>query len=272
MGTAHTDLPSWMRLLAMAISSFAALIVLGGAATGDRVPDTSVLIAAAGAGSFALIAALASRGSHVTRLPALALGLVGVAALVRALGGFVAIFAAAVLPAPTVATAGRVTATISALLVALALALVLVYVGRSAASADTAGPPARAPLWSPATIAVVVLAVLCARQAVRGGAPDAGLLNVVLKRASDRFLVQPEPAFRAPIRLFLGFLTPLVGIALLFVRRLPKLTAALCLVCVAADVTDAPLGAIALVLASLAVLLVARSGHVLWSSLVAPRP
>lgn len=274
LGTARSDISAWIRLAGMSISGFAALLVLIGAATTDRVPGSAALVAAIAAGVFAVIAALAAFSANATRiarLPAVALGLVGAASVVRASGGLLGLYAGRVFTTPTLVTVGRTTATIAGLLVAAALALALVYIGRSSAAADTAGPPGRAQLWSPATIAVLVLAVLCARQAVIGGAADAGFINVVLKRASDRFLVQPEPYFSVPIRMFLGFLTPILTVALLFVRRVPALTAALCLVFVAADVLVAPLGAITLMLASIAVLLVARSGHVLWSSLAAPR-
>ena len=268
--TASTNIPAWMRLLAMAASTYAALVVVGGAATADRAPETSALIAAIGAGSFAIIAALASRASRVTRLAASALGLVGLAAVVRALGGLAALHGAKIVAPATLVTISRTGATASAVLVALAVALAVVYIGRGAPSEAEAGAPAARPsLWSPVTLLVLVLAIVCARQAAAGGAADAGEISVFLKRASDRFLVRPEPYMRAPIRLFLGFLTPFVAIALLTVRRLPTLTAALCLAIVAADVTDAPLGPLTLLLASLGVLLVARSGHVLWSALVA---
>lgn len=270
--TANTNIPPWVRLFAMAIATHAALVVVGGAATTDRVPETSALIAALGAGSLAILAALASRASRVTRLAAAALGLVGAAAVVRALGGLVILHAGKLVAPPSLVTVGRVTATASVVLVALAVLVAIVYIGRAASSDPEVGAPARPPLWSPVTLLVLVLAVVCARQAVVGGSADAGAFSVFLKRAADRFLLQPEPFLNAPIRLFLGFLTPLVAIALLTVRRLRTLTAALCLAIVAADVTVAPLGPLTLTLASLGVLLVARSGHVLWSALVARPP
>lgn len=275
LATVPTSMPSWLRLLGIAVAGYAALIVLGGAATNDHVPEASALLAATFAGSFAVATAVASRSSRVARLPALLLGLVGTAAVIRACSGFVLLYGARSIAPEALLRVGRTTATISALLVALTLMLALVYIGRSAKTEPTAGVPGRPTVWSPATLAVLVLAVLCARQATLGAAADAGMLNVLLKRAADRFLVQPEPHFRLPIRLFLGFLTPLTAAALLFVRRLPTLTSALALLLVAADITDSPLGSITVVLASLGIVSVARSGHVLWSQLVdpsAPRP
>ncbi len=273
IGAANSTVPAWLRLVAMGVSAYTSLVVIGGAASNDHVPETSALLAAALAGGFAILAALSSRGSPVTRLHALVLGLIGAASLLRALHGFLALFAAEVLSAASLLSAGRVVATISAVLVGLALLLVLVQVGRGAPSSkgDDAGP-ASSSIWSPVTIVVLVLAVLCARQALMGGAPDATGFNVVLKRASDRFLGQPEPHLRLAVRLFLGFLTPLAAAALLLTRRMRSLAAALALALVAADITGAPLGALALVLASLGVLLVARSGHVLWSASIARPP
>lgn len=270
--TANTNIPPWVRLLAMTIATYAALVVVGGAATTDRAPETSALVAALGAGSFAILAALASRASRVARLAALGVGLVGAAAVVRALGGLAILHAAKLLSPSSLVTIGRTTATAGAVLVAVAVALAVVYIGRAAGPEAEPSAAARPSLWSPVTLIVLVLAIVCARQAAMGGAADAGAISVLLKRAADRFLVQPEPYMRAPIRLFLGFLTPLVAIALLTVRRVRTLTAALCLAIVAADVTDAPLGPLTLLLASLGVLLVARSGHVLWSALVARPP
>ena len=266
--TATSTIPSWMRLVAMAVGSYAALVVLGGAATTDRVPGTPALIAAAGAGVFAIIAALASRASRVVRLPALALALVGVAAIVRAVRGLAYVHASAALAPATLLAIGRTAATVSAILIALAALLGLVYIGRSSRPEAQGNAPDRASLWSPVTLLVLVLAVVCARQAAAGATLDAGTWSVLLKRASDRFLLQPEPHLRGPFRLFLGFLTPLTAAGLLAARRVPTLGAALCLVLVAADVVDAPLGALTLTLASLGILLVARSGHVLWSALV----
>ncbi len=273
IGAANSTVPAWIRLVAMGVSAYTSLVVIGGAASNERVPETSALIAAALAGGFAILAALASRGSRVTRLHALVIGLVGAASLLRALFGFVDVVAAGLVPAPVLLSAGRAIATVATLSVAAALLLALVQIGRSAPPQKPEdGAPARSTLWSPVTILVLVLAVVCARQALLGGAPEATGLNVILKRASDRFLAHPEPHLRLPVRLFLGFLTPLVATALLFVRRMRSLTAAVVLAIVAADITGAPLGAIALVIASLGVLLVARSGHVLWSALIARSP
>ncbi len=272
IGAANSTVPAWIRLVAMGVSAYTSLVVLGGAASNERVPETSALIAAALAGGFAILAAIASRGSRVTRLHALVIGLVGAASLLRALFVFVDLVTSGLVPAPLLLSAGRVVATVATLAVAVALLLALVQIGRSApASKVEDGAPPRSTLLHPVTIVVLVLAVLCARQALLGGAPEATGLNVILKRAADRFLGHPEPHLRLPVRLFLGFLTPLVATALLFVRRMRSLTAAVVLAIVAADITGAPLGAIALVIASLGVLLVARSGHVLWSALI-PRP
>lgn len=265
--TASTTIPAWMRLLAMTLATYAALVVIGGAASADRAPETSALVAASCAGAFAILAAVASRHARVTRLAAAGVGLVGAASVVRAAGGLLILHAGKLVAAPSLVTIGRATATASAVLVAIAVALAIVYVGRAAAPEAEAPGGSRPSLWSPVTLLALVLAVVCARQAAVGAAADAGAFSVFLKRAADRFLVQPAPYMRPPIRLFLGFLTPFAAISLLTVRRLPALTAALCLAIVAADVTDAPLGPLTLLLASLGVLLVARSGHVLWSTL-----
>lgn len=279
-----TNIPPWVRLLAIVVAGCSALIVVGGASSSDRmavtwllipvvVSKTSALLAAAAAGGFAIVAALASRAARIARMPAAILGIVGAAAVAKALTGIVLLQGSGPVVPASLVTFGRATTTIAALLVALANILALVYIGRSApAESASEGPANRASLWSPITIAVILLALLCARQAAAGNAADAGTLSVVLKRASDRFLIHPEPFLRTPIRLFLGFLTPLTAVGLLFARRVRTLTAALCLVLVAADVTDAPLGSITLVLASLGVLLVARSGQVLWSALIARPP
>jgi hypothetical protein len=273
IGAANSTVPAWLRLVAMGVSAYTSLVVIGGAASNDHVPETSALLAAAFAGGFAILAALASRGSPVTRIHALVIGLVGVASLLRAVHGFLDLFAAERVPASILFSSGRVVATASAVLVAFAVLLALVQVGRGApAQKGDDGPPASSSLWSPATIVVLLLAGLCVRQALLGGAPDATGFNVILKRASDRFLVGPEPHLRLWVRLFLGFLTPFAAAALLFVRRMRSLAAAVALALVAADVTGAPLGAIALVVASLGVLLVARSGHVLWAALIARPP
>lgn len=272
LGLANSTVPAFMRLLALSVSGWASLMVVFGAITADRVAETPSLIGAFFAGTFALLAAIGARGSPLARFPAAILGLIGIASILRALFGFVSVEAAALLSAPTLGSWGRAVATVTTILVALALILALVQIGRTSRGESASGQPAPPSLWSPASIVVLVLAVVCARQAAIGASSDASLANVLFKRAADRFLIQPEPHLSHTARLFLGFLTPLTAAALLFVRRARTLTAAVSLAIVSADITGAPLGAIALVLASLAVLLVARSGHVMWSALIARPP
>jgi len=272
LGLANSTVPAFMRLLALSVSGWVSLMVVFGAITADRVAETPSLIGALFAGTFAVLAAIGARASPLARLPALILGLVGVSSIVRALHGFVSAEAAPLVNADALGSAGRAVATIATILVGLALLLALVQIGRSARAESEPQKPTQASLWSPASIVVLVLAVVCARQAAVGAGSDAGLASVLLKRAADRFLTQPAPHLSHAARLFLGFLTPLTAAALLFVRRMRGLTAAVALTIVAADISSAPLGAIALVLASLAVLLFARSGHVLWSALIARPP
>lgn len=272
VSTATSTIPPWMRLVGVAIGSFASLLVLGGATNTEPVPTTAALIAAGSAGAFAVLAAAASRASRVVRLPAVVLGLAGAGALVRVVRGLAYLHGAGALSAASLSTFGRVTTTISAILVGLAALLALVHIGRAARPEPQDGAREGASLWTPVTLIVLVLALVFARQAAVGTSADAGALSVLLKRASDRFMVPPEPYLRGMFRLFLGFLTPLTAAGLLAVRRVPTLGAALCLALVAADVADSPLGAITLVLSSLGILLVARSGHLLWSALVARPP
>ncbi|MFO0589084.1 MAG: hypothetical protein U0441_16150 [Polyangiaceae bacterium] len=263
----NSSISIWLRLTAMGVSAYTSLVVLGGALSRDRVPEPSALIAAALSGTFAILAASASRRSPVTRVPAVLLGLVGASTILRAIIGFASEdFASRVAP-ETLLGVSRALATAASLLVAFALLLSLVHIGRSArANEDGAS---QSSLWSPITLGALVLAILCARQAVVGASPDASAISVILKRASDRFLVAPEPHLRMPVRLFFGFLTPITAAALLLVRRLRALAASLCLALIAADIAGAPLGGVALVLASMGILLVAQSGPALWSTLVA---
>ena len=270
--TAASTVPPWMRLLGVALASFAAFLVLGASTDIEAVPRTAALLAAGSAGAFAILAAAASRASRVVRLPAVVLGLVGAGALVRVLRGLVYLHGAGSLSPASLASLGRGLTTTASILVGLAALLALVYIGRASRAEPQEPGRDGASLWTPVTLVVLVLAVVCARQAAAGASADAGTLSVLLKRAADRFLIQPEAHLRGPFRLFLGFLTPLTAAGLLAVRRVPTLGAALCLALVAADVADAPLGAMTLVLSSLGILLVARSGHVLWSALVARPP
>ncbi len=87
VNTATSTIPPWMRLVGVAIGSFASLLVLGGATNTEPVPATAALIAAGSAGAFAILAAAASRASRVVRLPAVVLGLAGAGALVRVVRG-----------------------------------------------------------------------------------------------------------------------------------------------------------------------------------------
>ncbi len=265
--TTH-NVPPWMRFFGMAISAFAAFVVLVASATGERVMESAALFGSFAAGVFAILAALSARGTRIVRLPALALGLVGAAALTRSLRGLLWLYGTPLFSAVTLTSVGRVATTAATVFVGLASIFVLVYIGRNSRS-EANSPKEGASLWTPATLVVLVLAVVCARQAAAGSSPDAGFVSIVLKRASDRFLLQPEPFVRGPLRLFLGFLTPLAAAGALSARRVPSLAAALSLVMISADVTDAPIGGAVLMLASLGILMVARSGHALWSTLVA---
>ncbi|MBK8253821.1 MAG: hypothetical protein IPK82_14295 [Polyangiaceae bacterium] len=268
--TVHTNLPFWIRIVGMAVSTFCALVVVGSAMTNDRAPETPALMAACGAGAFAVLCAVASFRSRVARLTSIVIGFVGLRALFRGLPGLLLVHGEKWISADTLRTQARVGSTIAQLLVGGALALAIVYTSRAPKAEAHGEPNERPSFWSPVTVFALVLAVVAARQAQLGSAPDAAALNVFLKRAADRFLVQPEPYLRVQIRMFLGFLTPLVAVGLLTVRRLKTLTAAMCLAIVAVDVTDSPIGSLTLVVAALSVTLVARSGHFLWSVLVKP--
>lgn len=268
-----------IRLLVFAGSGWVALGILG--AYTDRVPDGASLLGAGVAGIVAITSALvalqrSSHGASVLRWPAVALMLVGLGALARSIVGWGVIFSNALSGSGDAAASSwaRTGTTIAIALSGAATVLLLIVAGqgfRSAAVRSASegqgtgegGPP----VASLATIVVLVLAGLAMSQAMSGARDDAGTTAIILKRMSDRFLGLPEPYLRLPVRLFLGFLTPLTAAALLTVRRVGKVAAAAALVLVGADAPHTPLGALALVVASWGVLLPSRDPKAFWSAL-----
>lgn len=245
-----------VRALAVVAGGLAIIVSLFSA--GMRVPALSLGLVGATSSALALAGAWDAYKSPFARRAALVLGLIGAAGLVRLASIGVAVLAddrasaSLALIARGVATASFVIDTLAV----FAAMAVLATNGRK--------------VTSPLTTGALVLAFLATRQAIIGGADDAGTASLLLRRAATRFLTRPEPFVPAQIQFFVGFLAVFAAVSALFGRgQIPALAGAIALALVARGSPDMPLGALVLVVASMSVVLAARDDRGLWAALSA---
>ena len=272
-----------LRIGAIVAGSFIILVVLN--ATTRRVPGLSSALIGVGAAGLALTAAWDARRAPYARPAALVLGLVGVGAIARMIAVVLADRAVAGLTALDGLARGVATAAFAldglAVLVATA-SLAQQRIGLAApaherdhdraqdsADGSPAGAGGAPRLTSPLTLLALGLAFLAARQAVAGGAEDARAVDLLIRRALDRLISQPQPFVPAGVQLFVAALAvATAALSVIAPRTLPPLSGALALVLVARSAPDVPLGAIALVVAAFGVALAAHDDRALWAALV----
>ncbi|HZF53533.1 MAG TPA: hypothetical protein VE093_33025 [Polyangiaceae bacterium] len=243
-----------VRILAIVAGGLAIIVSLSAAAV--RVPALSLGLVGVTSSALAVASAWDAVRAPFARRAALVLGLVGAAGLVRLAGIGIAVLAASRISAP-LTSAARIVATVSFVVEAVALLVAMAVLATGSKK-----------VTSPLTTAALVLAFLATRQAMVGGADDADLVSVLLRRAATRLLTRPEPFIPLQVQFFTGFLAVFAAASALFSRgQVPALAGALALALVARGSPDMPLGALVLVVASMSVVLAAQDDRGLWAAI-----
>jgi hypothetical protein len=245
-----------VRTLAIVAGGLAIIVTLFSAAT--RVPALSLGLVGASSSALAVASAWEAHRAPFARRASLVLGIIGVAGLVRLASIGLSVLAASRSSMP-LTSAARGVATGSFVIDALALLAAMAVLSTSAKK-----------VTSPFTTGALILAFLATRQAMVGGADDADIVSLLLRRAATRFLTRPEPFISVQVQFFVGFLAVFAAVSALLARgQVPALAGALALALVARGSPDMPLGALVLVLASMSVVLAARDDRGLWAAISA---
>jgi len=232
------------------------VIIVGISASATRVPAFSSAVVGVGAALLAVIAAWDVRRVPIARAFALALGLVGVAALVR-MGSIGLAVMAGERASAQLAGVARVAATGSFVLDASVLIIAMAILAAGSRK-----------LTSPLTAVSLFLALVATRYALAGTADDAGTASLLLRRAAERLLTRPDPFGPVGLRVFVAALSVFIAIGALLARgRIPAFMGALSLLLVARGSPDMPLGALLLVVASLSLALASKDERGVWAAL-----
>jgi hypothetical protein len=123
-------------------------------------------------------------------------------------------------------------------------------------------------LTTPASMAVLVIAVVCTRQALAGAGDDLRPIDVLLWRAAGRLMTRPDPAVPLGFQVFVSFLAPLVGAWALAARNaVTPLAAAVALALCAHGAVEMQPCALMLVCAALGLSLSATGGRGVWAAI-----
>jgi hypothetical protein len=269
----RSRLPSGARFAVLVLGG---VVILGGFFASSRSEGLSVPVRGLlglTASLLALLMAPSALRVPLTRGPGLVVALVALASLLR-LGGASLAYKAAEPRWIGLVTASRALTTAGFVAGALALAVATAWIARRAR-----GPA------SPLTLAVLLGALLLARQALLSTREDAGPGTVLVGRALERLLTQPAPLIPASIQLFVAALAPLVAFAALFGRTLPPregadpsaprgrlpsvLGASIALSLLVRDTPEMPLAALFLMIAGLSAALGAEDERGVWAAISA---
>jgi len=241
-------------------------VVLGGlvilvalSAAGTQLPDFYYSIIGFSAATLAIIAGADGVRMRQARIPALAVGLAGLASMIRLAAVGLAMYSVD-RGLPDIGQWARVAATGTFALDAL---LVVVACGWAATRSRR--------MASPLVLMCFALAMFATRAAL--SSPDeATPLFVLAARAGSRLV--PRPGSLAPyqVEVFVAVLGVLIAMAVLVARgQIPALAGALSLALVVRSSAEVPLLGVALVVASLSAVLGARDMHGMWATLLATR-
>jgi hypothetical protein len=255
----RSKLPAALRFAAIIAGGFG--VIVGLSASVIRVPGFSSAVLGAGAVLLAMGAAWDARRAPFARAFAVALGLFAVAGLMRLTTIGVAEIASARAPAAAAGLVGIARGVATASFVFDALAVLVSMTVLAAGSKK---------LTSPLTLIALGLAFIATRQVLLADADDAGAATLLLRRAIERLMTRPEALVPLALRVFVSALAVLAALMALFAKSpAPALTGALSLALLSRGAPDVPLGAIALIIASLSIALAARDDRGVWAAIVA---
>lgn len=227
-----------------------------------------------------IIAAASAFRAPFARSPAVLLGLASAASIVRLVAMGIGTLGTGA-TAMTLGVASRAVGVLAALLSVLVLSGALVWIAsrsqRAPSSTGSEGQPnpepSRPSAVSPATVLVLVIALAATMRAIAGRADEASKGAVFFARAADRLAWRPSPG-ASSLWTFASFVGPVAAIVVLVGllrgsdrRAPPAVVASVVLILVGHVSTDVPAGAIAMMIASLALALAAHDQRGLWRSL-----
>jgi hypothetical protein len=252
MTAARSRLPAYARFSGLLLGGFAVLPTIW--ALQQTIPELSAALVAGSAALLALLAASAAIASPFARGPALVVGLVALAGLVRLLAIGLG-YGAAGLGVPALAV-------VSFVCDGLALGVALAWIAAR-----------NRKLTSPWTALALLLALIATRQALAGQVPDPRPLDLFCWRSASYLLTAPFVPVPAALRIFVAFLAPLTAIAALLSREaIRPLAAAVALALASRAALEMPPCALMLIVGALATALTAHDRRAFWASLPRPRP
>jgi hypothetical protein len=247
---ARSRLPLPARLGSIGLGGFAVLPTLW--AVHQPVPELSAALLGASASLVALLSAPTARRAPFARSAAVVVTLVAVGGLLR-----LAAVALAVRGAPQHALLVRVLATAAFLADTGAVAAAIGWIAAL-----------RKKLTSPASVAVLAVALLATRAALNGAGDSLRPADVFFWRAAERLTTRPLPAIPLGFQIFVAFLAPLVAAWSLASRgALAPVAGAVALALCAHGAVEMPPSALMLIVSGLGLALTAHDGRSLWANL-----
>jgi hypothetical protein len=242
-----------IRNAAIGIGGFVVLVTLAAAAT--RVPAVSAALVGVGAGAMCMLVARDARHIPFARTVAIGLAAAGLTSLVRLVAVGLA-FAASRFASDRLAIAARIGATIAFVLDGATLAVAAAWITARSKK-----------LASPLVAIAFVVAVFATREYVRHD-DDPGPFVVLVRRAVDRLVTRPEPFVPVQAAAFVAVLAPALALACVVARgMLPVLAGGFALVLFAKDAPEMPLGALSMLVGTVAIALGAHDERTLWASI-----
>lgn len=249
---ARSRLPLAARLGAITLGGFAVLPTVW--AVQHPVPELSAALVGGSAATLSLLASPTALRAPFARAAGLVIALVAVAGLLR-LGAVGLAIKAAAQGGARLAPYARAVATAAFLADVLAIASAIGWIGSRGKR-----------LTSPASIAVLGIALVCTRQAMSGRAEGIHPLDIVLWQSAQRLATRPEPALPVAFQIFIAFLGPLVALWAIFARgAVAPIGAAIALALCAHGALEMPPSALMLMMAALGLALTAHGGRGLWA-------
>ena len=261
----RSRVPATVRIGSIGLGGAVVLACFLASPRRESLPDALVLLMSLSAVVFAILAGVSALKASFSRAAGLILILASAGSLLRLIAVAIASQSRAAGGGRLVVVAGAVaTAGFVAGLVALAIAAAWIA-SRSRK------------LTSPGTLIPLALALFLTQKARYADGDDAGAFSVLVHRAVERLIVRPLPLLPTTFQIFAAVLGPLLAIAALASRPArgaaaaalapPAIGAAIALALLVRDAADMPLGALALVIASLTVALAAHDERAVWESL-----
>ncbi len=261
----RSRVPAVVRLGSIGLGGAVVLVCFLASPRRESLPDALVLLMSVSAIAFAFLAGASALKASFSRAAGLILLLVGASSLLRLIALGIASQARASaggrlgVVAGAVATAGFVAGVV-------ALAIAAAWIASRSRKLASAG-----------TLVPLAIALLLTQRASGADGDDAGAFSVLVHRIVERLILRPLPLVPVGFQIFVALLAPLLAIAALASRPArgasaaalapPSIGAAVALALLMRDAADMPLGALALVIASLTVAIAAHDERAVWEAI-----